>query len=181
MVTSVGIERGIAAIGGGRTVVCAAILVALAAFAKENARGVQDLPKPVLAQTAADSAFTPAPTVKAPVLSKLRKPLSLFSGMASWYGKVLQDHKTASGERFDSAGLTAAHRSLPFGSKVKVTDLRNRKSVIVTITDRGVLAADRIIDLSFGAAQQLDMIKSGVDPVRLEVLTAEKALADRKL
>ncbi len=72
--------------------------------------------------------------------------------------------------------LTAAHRDLPFGSKVRVTDLRNRKSVIVTITDRGVLSANRIIDLSYAAAQQLDMIKAGVDPVRLDVLTKEQAL-----
>ena len=72
--------------------------------------------------------------------------------------------------------LTAAHRDLPFGSKVRVTDLRNRKSVIVTITDRGVLSANRIIDLSYAAAQQLDMIKAGVDPVRLDVLTKKQAL-----
>ena len=72
--------------------------------------------------------------------------------------------------------MTAAHRSLPFGSKVKVTDLRNSKSVIVTITDRGVLNADRVIDLSYGAADKLDMLKSGVDPVKLEVLSRKQIL-----
>ncbi len=96
--------------------------------------------------------------------------------MASWYGKVLHNHRTASGRRFNMFELTAAHRNLPFGSKVRVTNLRNRKSVIVTITDRGELNADRIIDLSFAAAQQLDMIKSGVDPVRLDVLNPRQSL-----
>jgi rare lipoprotein A len=164
-------------LGGPRTVFAAALLMTLSAFAKETATVVKDLPKPSPAHAPAASgeAAVPAPKAKASTLSRIRKPLSLFSGMASWYGKVLENHHTASGQRFDMFALTAAHRSLPFGSKVKVTDLRNRKSVIVTITDRGVLSADRVIDLSFGAAQQLDMIKTGVDPVRLEVLTAREA------
>jgi rare lipoprotein A len=72
--------------------------------------------------------------------------------------------------------LTAAHRSLPFGSKVKVTDLRNSKSVVVTITDRGELNPDRVIDLSYAAADKLGMLKSGVDPVKLEVLTPTQVL-----
>ena len=67
--------------------------------------------------------------------------------------------------------LTAAHRTLPFGSKVKVTDLRNKRSVIVTITDRGELFPERVIDLSLAAAKQLQMVKMGVDPVRLELLS----------
>ena len=67
--------------------------------------------------------------------------------------------------------LTAAHRTLPFGSRVKVTDLRNKRSVIVTITDRGELFPERVIDLSYGAARQLEMVKMGVDPVRLELIT----------
>ena len=159
--------------GGNRTVFAAALLMTLSAFAKETATVVKDLPKPSMAQAPSASGTAATPAVKAPIL-KLRKPLSIFSGMASWYGKVLENHRTASGERFSMFGLTAAHRSLPFGSKVRVTDLRNRKSVIVTITDRGVLSADRVIDLSFAAAEQLDMIKSGVDPVKLEVLTAKQ-------
>jgi rare lipoprotein A len=96
--------------------------------------------------------------------------------MASWYGKVLQGHRTASGRRFDMFEMTAAHRSLPFGSKVKVTDLRNKKSVVVTITDRGVLNPDRVIDLSYAAADKLGMLKSGVDPVKLEVLSPKQIL-----
>ena len=106
-------------------------------------------------------------TVPAPrtILTRIK------SGMASWYGSVLQGHRTASGRRFDENELTAAHRTLPFGSKVKVTDLRNKRSVIVTITDRGVLFPERVIDLSFAAARELRMVKMGVDPVRLELIT----------
>jgi rare lipoprotein A len=91
--------------------------------------------------------------------------------MASWYGSVLQGHRTASGRRFNMYEFTAAHRTLPFGSLVKVTNLRNHRSVVVTITDRGVLDPDRVIDLSWGAAKELNMVKMGVDPVKLELIT----------
>ena len=126
-------------------------------------------------------AQTPAVSVKTPAVNVVtRTRVSTFAtltrGMASWYGKVLQGHRTASGRRFDMFELTAAHRSLPFGSKVKVTDLRNSKSVIVTITDRGELNPDRVIDLSYGAADKLGMLKSGVDPVKLEVLTPKQVV-----
>jgi rare lipoprotein A len=107
-------------------------------------------------------------TVQPPKTTVLTR---IKSGMASWYGSVLQGHRTASGKRFNMYELTAAHRTLPFGSKVKVTDLRNHRSVVVTITDRGVLLPDRVIDLSWGAASELQMVKMGVDPVRLELIT----------
>ena len=74
---------------------------------------------------------TTVPAPKTTVLTRIK------SGMASWYGSVLQGHLTASGRRFNMYELTAAHRTLPFGSRVKVTDLRNHRSVVVTITDRG--------------------------------------------
>ena len=186
MVNPLSIERSTMADWGYRAVFAVALLITLSAFAKETATVAIDLPKPHLVHAAAVPAVasTPVPVVKAPavvspapVVAAVRKStLSVFSGMASWYGKVLDGHRTASGRRFNMFEMTAAHRSLPFGTQVKVTDLRNRKSIIVTITDRGVLAADRVIDLSFGAAQQLDMVKSGVDPVRLEVLSAKQAL-----
>ncbi|MEO6981758.1 MAG: septal ring lytic transglycosylase RlpA family protein [Edaphobacter sp.] len=96
------------------------------------------------------------------------------SGLASWYGKMFQGQTTASGQPFDMNSLTAAHRTLPFGSKVKVTDLRNKRSVVVTITDRGPIPEDRVIDLSFGAAQELQMVGKGVAPVRLELLAYQQ-------
>ena len=95
-------------------------------------------------------------------------------GKASWYGRIFQHKKTASGEPFDMFDLTAAHRSLPIGSWVKVTDLTTERTVVVRINDRGPVARNRIIDLSYQAAKILGM--RGVDRVRLDVLpTSELA------
>ena len=91
-------------------------------------------------------------------------------GQASYYGARHHGNKTASGERFDQNALTAAHRSLPFGSRVQVTNLRNDKRVGVRINDRGPFTNKRIIDLSQKAAEQLDMLRDGVVPVRVEQL-----------
>ncbi|MNY41426.1 septal ring lytic transglycosylase RlpA family protein [Pseudomonas borbori] len=91
-------------------------------------------------------------------------------GKASYYGARHHGRKTASGERFDQHALTAAHRSLPFGSRVLVTNLRNDKSVVVRINDRGPFVRGRIIDLSHKAAAQIDMLRAGVVPVRVEQL-----------
>jgi len=91
-------------------------------------------------------------------------------GRASYYGARHHGKKTASGERFDQHALTAAHRSLPFGSRVLVTNLRNDKRVVVRINDRGPFVKGRIIDLSRKAAAQIDMLRAGVVPVRVEQL-----------
>lgn len=91
-------------------------------------------------------------------------------GKASWYGSRHHGRRTASGERFDQHALTAAHRSLPLGSRVKVTNLRNQRSVVVRINDRGPHARSRIIDLSRAAAERLGMLRGGVAPVRVERL-----------
>ena len=93
-----------------------------------------------------------------------------FKGMASWYGYDGSGSKTASGERYHPEGLTAAHRSLPLGTKIRVTNTRNGLSVIVRVNDRGPYIRGRIIDLSAGAARVLGMISSGVAPVSFEVL-----------
>lgn len=92
------------------------------------------------------------------------------TGDASWYGPGFHGKKTASGERFDKNKLTAAHRTLPFGTKVRVTRRDTGRSVVVRINDRGPFVRGRIIDLSKGAAKRIDMLKIGVAPVRLEVL-----------
>jgi rare lipoprotein A len=91
-------------------------------------------------------------------------------GVASWYGKQFQGKKTASGERFDMNDLTAAHRTLPFGSKIRVTSLSTHKSVVVRINDRGPFARGRIIDLSYEAARRIGLIEKGEDRVILERL-----------
>jgi peptidoglycan lytic transglycosylase len=95
----------------------------------------------------------------------------LLKGIASWYGGVFNGHKTASGEKFDENALTACHRTLPFGTLVRVVNVRNGRSVTVRITDRGELAEGRIIDLSKGAAEKLAMTRSGLAPVVLDVLS----------
>lgn len=91
-------------------------------------------------------------------------------GMASWYGPGFNGRRSANGERYNQNGLTAAHRSLPFGTKVRVTNMRNGRSVIVRITDRGPHVRGRIIDLSAAAARIVGVMQSGVAPVRLEVI-----------
>ena len=92
-------------------------------------------------------------------------------GKASFYHYV--DSKirlTANGEKFDSGKLTAAHKTLPFGTEVKVTNLKNNKSIIVRINDRGPFIKGRVIDITKHGAEQLDFIKSGIVPVKLEIV-----------
>ena len=93
-----------------------------------------------------------------------------LSGPASWYGGKFHGRRTANGERFDMNEMTAAHRSLPFGTRVRVTNERNGRSVVVRINDRGPFVGNRIIDLSRGAAAAVGMVNTGVAPVRVEVL-----------
>jgi rare lipoprotein A len=95
-------------------------------------------------------------------------------GLASWYGKPHQGRKTASGERFSRQQLTAAHRSLPLGTKVKVTNLRTKQQVVVKINDRGPYAGGkRIIDLSEAAAKRVGLLERGTE--RVEVAVVERA------
>ncbi|AOE83603.1 septal ring lytic transglycosylase RlpA family protein [Pseudomonas sp. TCU-HL1] len=91
-------------------------------------------------------------------------------GKASYYGARHHGKRTASGERFDQHALTAAHRTLPFGTRVKVTNLNNHRSVVVRINDRGPHVRGRIVDLSREAAERLGMLRAGVAPVRVESL-----------
>jgi rare lipoprotein A len=167
METNTGNERTATPIGRTKAAVVLAALVVLSAFATDTATPASAL----ATNPAVTSDVTPAEIVTTMPAPKRTVLTRLKSGMASWYGSVLQGHLTASGRRFNEYELTAAHRTLPFGSKVKVTDLRNHRSVVVTITDRGVLFPERVIDLSYGAAKELGMVKMGVDPVRLELIT----------
>lgn len=92
------------------------------------------------------------------------------NGWASWYGPGFHGNMSASGEVFNQNAMTAAHRTLPFGTRVQVTNLDNGRSVVVRINDRGPFTGGRVIDLSAGAARVLGLIQSGTAPVRLEVL-----------
>ncbi len=100
-----------------------------------------------------------------------RKTGKTYSGKMSWYSvRTNGGTRTASGEPFSDRGATAAHRSLPFGTMVKVTNLSNDRSETVRITDRGPFVAGRVIDVSIGTARKLDFVGSGVAPCRVEVL-----------
>jgi rare lipoprotein A len=91
-------------------------------------------------------------------------------GVVSWYGERFHNRPTASGERFDVSAFTMAHPSLPFGTKVRVTNLRNGRSVVVRVNDRGPFVGSRIADLSQAAAATLGMLHRGLARARIEVL-----------
>ena len=103
-------------------------------------------------------------------LDSQRLIASSFSGKASWYGPGFHGRLTANGERYNQYAMTAAHRNLRFGTRVRVTNLNNGRSVVVRINDRGPFIRGRVIDLSAAAAQSLNMIHSGVAPVRITIL-----------
>ena len=116
-----------------------------------------------------------AEPVPAPVKAEPPKPpapavVSVSTGQASWYGPGFFGNRTASGEVLRPGTLTAAHRTLPFGTKVRVTNLWNGRSAVVRINDRGPFHGARVIDLAHGAANQLGLVASGVAKVKLEVL-----------
>jgi rare lipoprotein A len=96
--------------------------------------------------------------------------LLTLEGIASYYAHDFHGRLTANGETYDMNGLTAAHRTFPFGTKLRVTNLENKRSVIVRINDRGPFIEGRIIDLSLGAAKVIGSVESGTVNVRLEVL-----------
>ena len=91
-------------------------------------------------------------------------------GVASWYGRPFHGRRTASGETYDMYAMTAAHRVLPMGTQVRVTNLRNKSSCMVRINDRGPFVGNRVIDLSYKAAKKLGMVEAGTVPVRVEAV-----------
>ncbi len=93
-------------------------------------------------------------------------------GKASWYGKQFHGKETASGEPYDMFQFTAAHRTLPLGTWVKVTNMRNGRWIMVRVNDRGPVPTTRIIDLSYGAAQMLGFRAQGLEKVRLDLMPA---------
>lgn len=95
---------------------------------------------------------------------------TIFYGKVSYYGKKFHGRLTSNGETFDMNDMTCAHRSMPFGTKLKITNLRNEKSVVVRVNDRGPFIATRIVDLSKGAATKLDMLQEGVADAKVEVV-----------
>ena len=120
------------------------------------------------------SGAKPAPTSSVQATTEIRKqairPKPYQIGTASWYGDNFDGKPTASGEPYDMYDMTAAHLTLPMGSYVKVTNLKNGKAVVVRVNDRGPIVPGRIIDLSYGAAQALQFRQRGLQRVRLDVM-----------
>src|SRR6266700_4944166 len=100
-------------------------------------------------------------------------------GTASWYGQIFDGKPTASGEPYDMYDMTAAHLTLPMGSYVRVTNLRNGKAVVVRVNDRGPIVPGRIIDLSYGAAQALQFKHRGLQRVRLDLVNNPSKLGQK--
>ena len=129
------------------------------------------------------SAATAAPVTQATPASLAPKKSAgqddMLHGVASWYGGVFNGRRTASGERFNMYAMTACHPTLPFGTRVRVVNRANHRSVVVRITDRGLLYDGRIIDLSYGAAQKLAMTKAGLAQVDLQVISRGGSHGDK--
>lgn len=117
----------------------------------------------------------PTTQVKAKSQGTPAQPKPYQVGVASWYGKAFHGRATASGEDFDMFELTAAHKELPLGTWVKVTNLRNGKWIVVRVNDRGPYVGKRILDLSYAAARMLEMNR-GLTKVRLDIVQPELAL-----
>jgi rare lipoprotein A len=117
--------------------------------------------------------FLIAPAMEAPLVAHLNqpvRPIKSWVGNASWYGPGFNGRKTANGESFDSEALTAAHPNLPFGSLVRVVNIRSGQFELVRINDRGPYQEGREIDVSYRVARKIGLIHSGVSQVRLELI-----------
>jgi rare lipoprotein A len=140
-------------------------------LALNSAIEAEALPAESLPSDSLPAAEPVAPPVKAePPKPPAPVVVSVSTGEASWYGPGFFGNRTASGEVLRPGTLTAAHRTLPFGTKVRVTNLWNGRSAVVRINDRGPFHGARVIDLAHGAANQLGLVASGVAKVKLEVL-----------
>ncbi len=113
---------------------------------------------------------TPVAVLPEPKLRVIPDVVRVITGEASWYGPGFYGNHTANGEIYRPGTMTAAHRNLPFGTKVRVTNLRNGRSAVIRINDRGPFVDHRVIDLGHGAASELGLISSGIAQVKLEVL-----------
>jgi rare lipoprotein A len=129
----------------------------------KRSTSVQPQPKPGTPTPPRKSRSTDIPSSSSAIFTE--------EGNASWYGAPFHGRKASNGEVYDMNKMTAAHRTLPFNSMVRVTNLNNGKSTVVRITDRGPFVDNRIIDLSRAAAQEIESIGPGVVPVRIEVLS----------
>lgn len=140
--------------------------------------GIAALALAVAGLTHAQPASAPAATSPAPAAASTPAPSAasgdVTEGKVAYYGRKFAGRKTASGERFNPAAMTMAHKTLPFGTMVRVTHLKANKSVVLRVNDRGPTTPDRIGDVSQGAAAKLRMLRSGVVEAKLEVVGQAK-------
>ncbi len=112
------------------------------------------------------------------IATKISQEIVGELGLASWNGEECEGNPTASGEVYDINGLTAAHRSLPLGTKLKVTNLKNNRSLVVRVNDRGPFIHNRLLDLSMAAAKNLGFMGAGLALVRAEVVSFPKGYSN---
>jgi len=148
---------------------CGALLVCGVASAASNLDAVS----PKSSSPSPNRSIKASRSEKAKVSKTAAKSTKVQVGTASWYGKQFHGRQTASGDTYDMFQFTAAHRTLPLGTLVKVTNLRNGKWVIVKVNDRGPYVGHRVMDLSYGAAQMLAFRQRGIERVKLEVIEPE--------
>ncbi len=135
-------------------------------------------PRPAPPPVTASAAESPQPAATEPAMSpdeaivSSRPPIYTEQGMASWYGPNYHAHRGANGQIYDQNGISAAHRTLPMGSLIRVTNLQTGQSAIMRITDRGPFVPDRVIDLSIGAAKAVGVWRPGTAMVKIEVYDA---------
>lgn len=147
----------------------------------EKKRVTRDVPPPPPIQMPDTRDTVPASdddSTSRPSETDARKPIFTETGLASWYGPPYHNRKAATGEIYDMHQLTAAHKTLPLNSIVRVTNVANGKSVLVRINDRGPFIGTRIIDLSYAAAHAIDVWRAGVAQVKVEVLEAPKPISE---
>jgi rare lipoprotein A len=154
---------------------CAAMISAGCTHRTQTTQPPAPAPTQQAAPTPSSGAAAPGPSAPSgPPPAIERQPAVpgeyVEEGVASWYGDPFNGRRTSNGEIYDMHQFTAAHRTLPFGAIVRVTNTRNGKQTQVRITDRGPFVANRVIDLSLSAAQAIDMVGTGTAPVRLEII-----------
>jgi rare lipoprotein A len=148
----------------------AVALAALTASGPANAVTTASTPIQSLADIVADLPEQTAPIFAPAIVEPQARYQVIGEGVASYYGKELAGNRTASGERFNPSDLTAAHRTLPLGTKLRVTNKSTGDAVIVRVNDRGPFIKSRLIDLSFGAAREIGMVRTGTARVTVEIL-----------
>jgi peptidoglycan lytic transglycosylase len=158
----------------------AAALLLLSGCHKNSSTAKHVPPPPTLAPAPATPAASTAKATNQapPAVTSKSKPIYVETGLASWYGPQYHNHKGSNGEVYDQNGMTAAHRTIPLNSVVRVTNLTTQHTAIVRITDRGPFIDNRIIDLSLAAAKAVDVWQPGTAMVKVEVLSAPASIAE---